>query len=123
MHEYSMTSQIVESVIEEAEKREAKKVLDVYLVIGNLTFLNPEQVGFWYRALAKDTVLEKSRLHIERKEGTVKCPSCEYEGGFKYEDDPIYHVPLPVLSCPRCGGVVKIVEGKECTIKSIKLVV
>ncbi|MFQ6095990.1 MAG: hydrogenase maturation nickel metallochaperone HypA [Candidatus Bathyarchaeia archaeon] len=123
MHEYSMTTQIVGNVIREAEKREAKKILEVHLVIGGLTFLNSEQIRFWYRALAKGTILEKSRLRIERKEGIVRCSLCGYEGGFKYEDDPLYHVPFPVLSCPRCGGIVQIVEGKECTIKSIKMVV
>jgi Zn finger protein HypA/HybF involved in hydrogenase expression len=51
MHEYSITTQIVESVIEEAKKREAKNVLEVHLVLGDLTFLNPQQVNFWYEAL------------------------------------------------------------------------
>jgi len=123
MHEYSITTQIVKSVLEEAKNREAKKILEVHLVIGSLTFLNPEQVRFWYKALAKGTLLEKSRLRIEKKEGRVRCPSCGYEGSFKYEDDPIYHVPFPVLSCPKCGGIVEIIGGRECTIKSIKMVV
>lgn len=123
MHEYSITSQILRSVVEEAEKREARKVLEVHLTIGNLTFLNPEQVRFWYEALAEGTILEKSKLRIDRTDGKVMCPSCGYEGGFKYEDDPVYHVAFPVLTCPECRGVVKIVEGKECTIKSIKMVV
>ena len=123
MHEYSITTQIVESVIEEAKKREAKNVLEVHLVLGDLTFLNPEQVKFWYEVLTESTILEKSRLQIERREGGVRCPSCEYEGGFKHDEDPVYHVPFPVLSCPSCGGIVEVVAGKECTIKSIKMVV
>ena len=123
MHEYSITTQIIKSILGEAEKREAKKILEVHLVIGSLTFVNPEQVRFWYKILAKDTILEGSRLHIESKEGTVECPSCGYKGSFKYEDDPAYHISFPVLSCPKCGGIVKIIEGKECTIKSVKMVV
>lgn len=123
MHEYSITTQIVDSVIEEAKKREAKNVLEVHLVLGDLNFLNPEQVKFWYEALIESTILEKSRLHIERRKGRVRCPSCGYEGGFKYDNDPVYHVPFPVLSCQNCGGIVEIVAGKECTIKSIKMVV
>ena len=123
MHEYSITTQIVKSVTEEAEKHEAKNVLEVHLVIGDLTFLNPEQVKFWYEVLIESTILEKSRLRIEKKEGRVRCPSCGYEGSFKYIDDPVYHIPFPVLSCPNCEGIVDIVDGKECTIKSIKMVV
>jgi len=118
-----MTTQIMESILKEARKHEAKRVAEVHLVIGKLTFLNPEQMRFWYEALAKDTILEGSKLYIEEKDGVVKCASCGYEGGLKYEDDPMYHVPTPTLHCPKCRGIVEIVGGKECLIKSVKLVV
>lgn len=118
-----MTSQIVQSVLAEAEKREAKKVTEVHLAIGKLTFLGLEQVRFAYEALIKGTIMEGSKLVIEEQEGVVKCSDCGYEGGFKYEDDPLYHVPLPTLKCPQCGNVVSIAAGKECTIKSIKMMV
>jgi len=122
MHEFSMTTQIVENVLQEAEKHNAKKVIEVHLAIGKLTFLGVEQVRFSYDILVKDTMMEGSKLHIEEKNGVVKCSSCGYEGDFMYEDDPMYHVPTPTLRCPKCGGVVDIVGGRECTIKSIKLV-
>ena len=118
-----MTSQIVRSVSEEAEKRKAKKVTEVHLAIGKLTFLGLEQVRFAYEALTKGTILEGSKLVFEEQEGVVKCNHCGYKGDFKYEDDPMYHMPVPTLKCPRCGGVVNIVAGKECTIKSIKMMV
>lgn len=122
MHEGSVTTQIVESILGEAKKHEAKKVAEVHLVIGKLTFLNPEQVRFWYEVLTKDTIMEGSKLCIEEKDGLVRCSKCGYEGGFKYEDDPIYHVPIPTLRCPECGGVVEIIGGRDCLIKSVKLV-
>ena len=118
-----MTSQIVQSVLAEAERRKAKKVTEVHLVIGKLTFLGLEQVRFAYEALTKGTVMEGSRLSIEEREGVVKCNHCGYEGGFKYEDDPIYHVSVPTLKCPKCASVVVIAAGKECTVKTIKMMV
>ena len=123
MHEFSVTSQIVQSVLAEAEKRGAKKVTEVHLVVGKLTFLGLDQVRFAYEALIKGTIMEGSRLAIAEQEGIVKCSHCGYEGGFKYEDDPLYHMPVPTLKCPKCGNVVSIVAGKECTIKSIKMMV
>jgi len=123
VHEFSVTSQIVQSVLAEAEKHKAKKVIEVHLVIGKLTFLGLEQVRFAYEALTKSTIMEGSRLIIEEQEGTVRCNHCGYEGGFKYEDDPMYHVPVPTLKCPQCGRVVNIAAGKECTVKSIKMMV
>ncbi len=123
MHEFSVTSQVVQSVLAEAEKRAAKKVTEVHLIIGKLTFLGLEQVRFAYEALTKGTIMEGSRLVIEEQEGIVKCSNCGYEGGFKYEDDPLYHVPLPTLKCPQCNNVVSIAAGKECTIKSVRMMV
>jgi hydrogenase nickel incorporation protein HypA/HybF len=122
MHEFSITTQIVNSVLEEAKKHNAKRVNEVHLKIGKLTFLGLEQVKFAYEILVKNTIMENSKLHIEEKDGVVKCSNCGYASDLKYEDDPIYHVPSPALNCPKCGGAVNIVGGKECIIKSIKLV-
>ncbi len=118
-----MTSQIVQSVLEEARKHGAKKVKEVSLIIGELTFLGLEQVRFAYEILTKDTIMEDSNLLIKEGEGVVKCNSCGYEGDFKYEDNPQYHLPMPTLHCPKCDGIVEIVGGKECIIESIRLVV
>ena len=95
---------------------------EVHLTIGKLTFLGLEQVKFAYNILVKNTILEDSTLHIEQKDGVVQCNNCGYVGDLKYKDDPVYRVPSPTLNCPKCGGTVNIVGGKECTIKSVKLV-
>ncbi len=121
MHEFSVTSQIVKTVLEEAEKQRAKKVLEVHLVIGKLTLLGIKQIRFAYNALTKDTPLKGSKLIIERKKGAVKCDSCGYEGPIKFKNDPLYHLSFPTLACPKCGFTARIVEGRECLIKSIKL--
>jgi hydrogenase nickel incorporation protein HypA/HybF len=123
VHEGSITSQVVECVLKEANQRRAKKVVEVCLVIGSLTFLNPEQVRFWYEILAKDTILEGSELVIEESGGTVKCSKCGYEGAFKYVDDSAFHISMPTLQCPKCEGLVEIVSGRECVIKSIKMLI
>ena len=121
MHELSMTTQIVDSVLEEAKKQGAKKVTEVHLVIGKLTFLGIEQVCFAYKILVKDTIMKDSKLFIEKKDGFIECPSCGYKGPIQCEDDPPYHVPIPTLRCPKCGKAAKILEGKDCTIRSIKM--
>ena len=121
MHEFSMTSQIVKTVLEEVEKRGAKEVIEVHLVIGKLTLLGIEQVRFSYKILVENTVMKCSRLFIKRKKGVVKCDKCDYQGPIKFKDDPIYHISFPTLTCPKCGSTVRIIEGRECLIKSIKL--
>lgn len=118
-----MTSQIVQSVLAEAEKCKAKKVTEVHLIIGELTFLGLEQVRFAYEVLTKGTILDGSKLVIKTQKGAVKCADCGYKGVFKYEDDPFYHLKMPTLKCPRCNSLVSIVAGKECIIKRVKMMV
>jgi len=122
VHELSMTTQIIESVLEEAKKQDANKVIEVHLVIGKMTFLGTEQVRFSYNILVEDTIMKGSKLIIEEKDGIIECSSCGYNGKIPLEDDPTYHVPIPTLRCPKCAKAAKIVEGKECTIRSIRMV-
>jgi hydrogenase nickel incorporation protein HypA/HybF len=116
-----MTTQIVDSVLEEAKKQDAKKVTEVHLVIGKLTFLGIEQLRFAYNILVNDTIMKGSKLIIKEKDGVIECTNCGYKGAIQCEDDPAYHVPIPTLRCPKCGKAAKILEGKECTIKRIKM--
>jgi len=116
-----MTTQIVDSVLKEAKKQDAKKVTEVHLVIGKLTFLGIEQVRFSYNILVENTIMKDSKLIIEEQDGSIECPSCGYKGSLQFEDDPAYHVPIPTLRCPKCGKAAKIVEGNECTIRSIRM--
>jgi hydrogenase nickel insertion protein HypA len=124
MHEYSMTKQMVDTVVASAELNHAKKVCDIYLSIGAFSFLNPEQIRFWFNLLKKESpLLVDSKLHIKPKKGLVHCGHCGYKGAIKYEDDPIYHIIFPTLECPKCKSMVTIVEGKEFKIENISAVV
>jgi hydrogenase nickel incorporation protein HypA/HybF len=117
-----MAQQIVQTVLEEAQKHGAKRVTSVHLIIGKLTFLGAEQIRFSYRLIAKGTILERSKLVIEQKKPTVKCDSCGYAGPAKYINDPAFHFSIPTLTCPKCGHQVTITSGRECTIKDIGIV-
>ena len=116
-----MATQIVETVLEEAKRHDAKNVAEVHLVIGKLTFLGVEQIRFSYKILTEDTIMKDSKLIIKEQDGVIECPKCGFKGAVPFEDDPAYHVPIPTLKCPKCGETAKIVEGRECTIKSIRM--
>ena len=122
MHELSMATQIVQAVLDEAKKYNAKKVKEVHLSIGKLTYLGVNQIRFAYKILIEDTILKGSKLFIEETDGKIECPNCNYKGNILLKDDPAYHIPIPTLQCPECNKTANIVEGKECTIQSIKMV-
>lgn len=121
LHEYSVASQIVRNVLEEAKKHRAKKVKEVSLVIGRLTFLGLEQIRFAYETLTRGTIMEGSNLLVKECEGIVECKSCKFKGAVKYEDNLKYHISTPMMQCSKCGGPVKIVRGKECIVKRVRL--
>jgi hydrogenase nickel incorporation protein HypA/HybF len=122
MHEFSVTQQIVQTVLTEAQKHHAKRVTSVHLLIGKLTFLGAEQIRFSYGLLVKGTIMEHSRLTIEDTQPIVRCSKCGYEGPAKYLEDPAFHFSIPTLTCPKCGDQVTIISGRECTIKDIGIV-
>jgi hydrogenase nickel incorporation protein HypA/HybF len=121
MHEFSMATRIVETVLQTAKMQKALRVKEVRLLIGALSFLNAEQVKFAYKILSEGTLLENSELIIEEKEAKVRCERCGYEGPISNIEDPLYHFFIPSLLCPKCGGTSSIIEGKECILESVKM--
>jgi len=123
LHEFAMTKQIVENVLEEARKHNAKRVSEVHLIVGQFTFLAEEALRTAYEALVKDTILDGSKLVIEEKKGLVKCHMCGYEGTVHLSHEHEHHEELPIIRCPNCGAAVDILDGKDCVVQSVKLVV
>ncbi len=122
MHEYSMMTQIVDSILGEAKQRNATKVEEVDLEIGEYTLLGEEQLRFAFELMTRDTILHGAKLNLKRIRGKIKCHTCGYEGPMPVnEDSP--HRTVPVLSCPSCNGVAEITEGRECLVRNIRMVV
>ncbi|MDI6887812.1 MAG: hydrogenase maturation nickel metallochaperone HypA, partial [Candidatus Thermoplasmatota archaeon] len=65
MHEFSTMCQIVNSIMEELKGKDVK-VTEVWLEIGELTFLGTEQLKFAYEVLtSNDSALKCSKLVIK----------------------------------------------------------
>ena len=117
MHEFSVMNQIVNAVLHEVKNHNVKSVDEVYLEIGELTFLGHEQMRFAYQILTEKNILKGSKIIISEKKAKIKCSQCDYNGKIKYEYDPSFHFSLPTFTCPKCNNPVDIVEGKECIIR------
>ena len=114
-----MTSQMVNEILKEAEKHNAKKITAVEVKIGELSFLNPEQIRFAFDILTEGTIMEKSTIKIEMVKATVECSSCNYHGPVKTLTGHTYHLVLPSLQCPKCGKTVKITKGRDLIIDKV----
>lgn len=122
MHEYAISSSIARTVINSAEGNRARKVTAINLEMGELVFLNPEQVKFWLKELFRETIAKEAKINIKNIKSLVRCPQCGYQGEMKSEDDPIYHISYPSFSCPKCRSPqIEIERGRECLLRNIEI--
>ena len=121
MHEFSISSEIVRSVLDAAGKNKGKKVLSIQLEIGELTLLNGEQVAFWVHELFKGSVAEGAEVKIKTTKARIHCKACGYRGGMESDqEDSFRH--LMSLTCPRCNGFqIRAVKGRECILRRIQV--
>jgi hydrogenase nickel incorporation protein HypA/HybF len=122
MHELSIVSGIVEKVLQFLREETVSRVMVVRVAVGELTFLEAEQMRFCYAAITQETGIEGSVLDIETVEATVACPHCHYQGRPKYWEGALAFTLVPTLQCPNCGEAAEPNQGQECAIKSIQFV-
>ena len=122
MHELSFSQTIARTVLEKAKEQKAKKILSVNIEIGELTFLNPEQVKFWLEEIFKKTQARGSKIHIKKIYSRAICQDCHWEGKINMEDGLLYHTYFFISRCPQCGSsALEIKKGRECLIRKIKV--
>jgi len=121
MHEYSIASSIAQTVLESAAEHKAAKIHTINLEIGELVFLNIEQVTFWLDELFKDTPAREAEINVTNIKGEVKCLDCNYLGPIEFLDSPLYHYKMPNFLCPDCKSYnIEITRGRECMVRNIK---
>lgn len=112
MHEFSIAVNIVDIVIEHAEKANARRINEVELEIGELSGVVYEAMETAMEAAIKGTLLEGAEVKIIQIAGCGKCSQCGEEFGLANLFDP----------CPGCGAFnPEVLAGKELRIKSINV--
>jgi hydrogenase nickel incorporation protein HypA/HybF len=112
MHELSVTEQIVNIVLEHTHQANAKRVLKVNLVIGELTSFAAESIQFYFDLLSKGTEAEKASLFISRIPARARCRDCKNE----------FHPDGTDWLCPHCGGLIEeVLGGREFYVESIEV--
>ncbi len=120
MHEISIAGAIIDSVLDAAGKNNARKVNQVYLEIGELTALNPEQLKFIFETISKGTTAEGAIYNIRVIKTLITCKKCSYGGPIELTEK--MHFFVPVIKCPQCNGSeVEIMAGRECCVKKINI--
>jgi hydrogenase nickel insertion protein HypA len=120
MHEFSIATSLVDTLLEFAQENRHGKLLEVHLRIGKLRAISIEQLKFSYHVLAKGKFLAGSKLIVEETPATIHCPECDFRDGFDVVDDS-YHFALPTLTCPKCGAAVNLEGGDEVVITKVRM--
>ena len=116
MHEFATAQKIVRTVVSVALRNNAKVINEIELELGELTFVNPDQLKFVFKIAADKSIAKDSVLNIVKKPGSIKCKDCGYEGGLKYEEDrPEFHsmAALFTLDCPKCKSRTSLLIGTD----------
>lgn len=109
MHELSLSSAIVNTVVKHAEGR---RVTVVSLRVGRLRQVVPDTLAFYFDFVARDTVCEGARLEQEIVEARLRCDPCALE----------WPIEIPAFRCPTCGGSdVGVASGNEFEVESIEV--
>jgi hydrogenase nickel incorporation protein HypA/HybF len=111
MHELPVTESILEIALRHAEQAHAKRISDIYLIIGQLSSIVDDSVQFYWDMIAQGTLAEGARLHFQRVPARMACLDCGHE-----------YTPGEDLTCPSCHSArVKVIAGDEFRMDAIDI--
>jgi len=122
VHEFSIASQVWESVARAAREHGGGRVLSVSLELGELNLVEDEQLRFWIGELGKRDGSPGVKLKIAKVRGKVSCSECGAEGEAGLPGGELDHFAAPVLSCKGCGSRnVVVTGGRELRVVSAEI--
>jgi hydrogenase nickel incorporation protein HypA/HybF len=112
MHELSIATSIVETVLQEIARKRLPAVQTIAVRVGALSSVDPEALRFGFESIIVDTPLAKTKLEIEFVPVQGKCRACNSE--FAVQDF--------VFICPRCdSGQIDMTRGDELDIAYLEV--
>ena len=107
MHELSVASAVVDTVLRHAEGR---RVLVVNLRVGTLRQVIPDSLAFYWDIVSRETLADGARLEQVVVAARMRCSEC----GDEFE-------PELMFRCMACGGAGEVVAGDELEVDSIEV--
>jgi hydrogenase nickel incorporation protein HypA/HybF len=109
VHELSLSSAIVNTVVQHADGR---RVSVVNLRVGHLRQVVPDSLEFYFEFVARGTVCDGARLQQEAVPAALRCGACTAE----------WEMALPFFRCRECGSSeVAVISGNEFEVESIEV--
>jgi hydrogenase nickel incorporation protein HypA/HybF len=142
LHELSIAQSIVYAVLSEAQKKDAKRVTEISVDVGQLMQLDRNALAFALRLLMSGPVLKGARVRVRVRKASFSCRKCNLQWGMAEAQKQLAEVPdtlrvrepdskeLPLhflpslypafIRCPRCGSSdVSSKEGTEMQLRRV----
>lgn len=142
MHEMSIAQSIVDTVLSEVQKKDAKRVTEISVDVGQLMQLDRSALAFALRLLMTGPVLKGARVRVYVRKASFSCRKCNMEWGMAEAQKQLAEVPgtlrvrepdskeLPLhffpflypafIRCPRCcSSDISSKEGEEIQFRRV----
>jgi len=113
MHEFSITSSIIDILKNITNERNIKKIIKINFLLNTYGGIEPESIKFYYEFLSKDDpVLKDAVLRFKKEKIKITCNNC----GESYE---VFKLSS---KCRKCSGTdISIIFPEDIKIKTIEI--
>ncbi|HOP95181.1 MAG TPA: hydrogenase nickel incorporation protein HypA [Dictyoglomaceae bacterium] len=131
MHEWALAEAVINSAVEEAQRKNLRSVAILSLKIGEVQQIDLEVFDFAIKELSKGTIVEGAKVEYKEYPAKIRCNSCgyvwKYADSFKdlgeEEKEAIHFIPETIhvyIHCPKCKSRdFDIEEGRGVWIEDI----
>jgi hydrogenase nickel incorporation protein HypA/HybF len=110
MHELAVTESLLEIALRHAQAQKARRITDLYLVIGQWSSIVDDSVQFYWDIISDGTIAKGATLHFRRIPVLLVCQDCGKE----------YQPSGEEFACPQCGGTrAQVKTGEEFQLEAI----
>jgi hydrogenase nickel incorporation protein HypA/HybF len=104
---------MLEVALEAAGEAGAGRILEIHLVVGELTSIVDDSVQFYFDIIARGTPAEGATLVFQREPAHLACGACGHTGEVT--------APLPRF-CPKCDSLqLRVTGGDAFRVESIEV--
>jgi hydrogenase nickel incorporation protein HypA/HybF len=108
VHEYSIVMALIERVEQEAASRGAKRVVRLWVRLGDLSGVEPKLLATAYETFRERTICEDAPMELDRVPASWACRRCE-------------RAVIDALRCDRCQAPAALVTGDEIVLSRIEM--
>jgi hydrogenase nickel incorporation protein HypA/HybF len=112
MHELAVTESLLEIALRHAGQGSARRITDLYLVIGQWSSILDDSIQFYWDIISDGTIAKGATLHFRRVPVVLTCQDCGKE----------YSPASEEFTCPQCSGThARVKTGEEFYLDSIEV--